>query len=138
MATQSLPHAAPPSVIPPALTAGTPNPASGPPSAASPSSDTAMASGAGMLAAQTLLEETHHAPLAITPPMARMPVALQVTVPVRDFRVRKLLAMAPGEVIESYWANGDDLPLSSGEVQLAWTEFEVVDSRLAVRITRLA
>lgn len=70
--------------------------------------------------------------------MARIPVAVQVAVPVRDFRVRQLLAMAPGEVIESNWANGEDLPLSSGEVQLAWTEFEVVDSRLAVRITRLA
>jgi flagellar motor switch protein FliN/FliY len=67
-----------------------------------------------------------------------MPVALQVAVPVRNFRVKHLLAMAPGEVIEAHWANGDDLPLASGEVQLAWTEFEVVDSRLAVRITRLA
>ena len=46
--------------------------------------------------------------------------------------------LRPGEVIESSWANGEDLPLSSGTVQLAWTEFEVVDSRLAVRVTRLA
>jgi flagellar motor switch protein FliN/FliY len=46
--------------------------------------------------------------------------------------------MVPGEVIETQWGHGEDLPLSSGEVQLAWTEFEVVDAKLAVRITRLA
>ncbi len=69
---------------------------------------------------------------------ARMPVALSVAVPVRDFRVRNLLAMMPGEVIETRWGHGDDLPLASSDVQLAWSEFEVVDTRLAVRITRLA
>jgi len=29
------------------------------------------------------------------------------------------------------------VPLASGKVQLAWSEFEVVDTQLAVRITRL-
>ena len=83
-------------------------------------------------------EETAAGQLQLTPPMARMPVDLQVMVPVREFRVRNLLTMAAGTVIESQWANGEDLPLSSGDVQLAWTEFEVVDNRLAVRVTRLA
>jgi len=46
--------------------------------------------------------------------------------------------MAPGAVIETQWGYGEDLPLSSGGVQLAWSEFEVVDMRLAVRVTRLA
>jgi hypothetical protein len=71
-------------------------------------------------------------------PMERLPVGLLVSVPVRDFRVRNLLAMAPDELIETQWGHGEDLPLSSGEVQLAWSEFEVVDARLAVRVTRLA
>jgi flagellar motor switch protein FliM len=70
--------------------------------------------------------------------MERLPVSLAVSVPVREFRVRHLLAMAPGGVIETQWAPGDDLPLSSGDVQLAWSEFEVVDTGLAVRVTRLA
>jgi flagellar motor switch/type III secretory pathway protein FliN len=76
--------------------------------------------------------------LRLTAPQARLPVELEVMVPVREFRVRHLLAMAPGEVIETRWGHGEDLPLSSGDVQLAWSEFEVVDSRLAVRVTRLA
>ena len=70
--------------------------------------------------------------------VARLPVELDVAIPVREFRVRNLLALKPGEVIESQWANGEDLPLAAGEVQLAWSEFEVIDSELAVRITRLA
>lgn len=76
--------------------------------------------------------------LRLTASFARLPVGLEVTVPVREFRVRNLLALVPGEVIETQWGHGDDLPLSSGDLQLAWSEFEVVDNRLAVRVTRLA
>ncbi len=70
--------------------------------------------------------------------VARLPIELGVSVPVSEFRVRGLLAMEPGQVIESQWAHGEDVPLASGRVQLAWSEFEVVDAQLAVRITRLA
>jgi flagellar motor switch protein FliN/FliY len=71
-------------------------------------------------------------------PISQLPVELDVVIPVRDFRVRQLLALAPGQVIETQWSHGDDLPLSAGDVQLAWSEFEVVETRLAVRVTRLA
>lgn len=74
----------------------------------------------------------------ISPWMGRLPVELEVTVPVRSFRVRNLVALEKGSVIESQWKHGEDMPLSAGAVQLAWTEFEVVEGRLAVRITRLA
>jgi hypothetical protein len=55
-----------------------------------------------------------------------------------SFACANLLALAPGQVIESQWNHGIDLPLAAGDVQLAWSEFEVVDSQLAVRVTRLA
>lgn len=67
----------------------------------------------------------------------RLPVELEVAIPLRDFRVRNLLTLDPGEIVESQWTNGDDVPLGSGDVQLAWSEFEVVDTHLAVRLTRL-
>jgi flagellar motor switch protein FliN/FliY len=73
----------------------------------------------------------------LRPVIRRLPVELDVMVPVRDFRVRNLLALEPGQVIESRWGNGEDVPLSAGAVQLAWTEFETIDNQLAVRITRL-
>ncbi|MFZ1939160.1 MAG: FliM/FliN family flagellar motor C-terminal domain-containing protein [Terracidiphilus sp.] len=72
------------------------------------------------------------------PRVLRLPVELDVAVPVRGFRVRHLLALTPGQVIESQWANGSDLPLAVRNVQLAWTEFEVVETKLAVRIARVA
>jgi flagellar motor switch/type III secretory pathway protein FliN len=70
--------------------------------------------------------------------VSRLPVELDVAIPVREFRVRNLLALKAGELIESQWANGEDLPLAAGDVQLAWSEFEVLDAQLAVRITHLA
>jgi flagellar motor switch/type III secretory pathway protein FliN len=68
---------------------------------------------------------------------ARLPVQLDVGIPIRDFRVKNLLMLQPGSLIESYWAPGEDVPVASGEMQLAWSEFEVVDTQLAVRLTRL-
>jgi hypothetical protein len=55
----------------------------------------------------------------------------------RGFRVRNLLALAPGVVVESQWVHGEDVPLGAGAVQLSWSEFDVVDTQLAVRLTRL-
>jgi flagellar motor switch/type III secretory pathway protein FliN len=68
---------------------------------------------------------------------ARLPVQLNVGIPIRDFRVRNLVALVPGALIESQWAPGEDVPVASSDVQLAWSEFEVVDTQLAVRLTRL-
>lgn len=77
---------------------------------------------------------------SITPDsvLAKLPVELEVGVPVRDFRVRNLLALEPGVIIPSRWNHAEDLPLAAGDVQLAWTQFEVVETTLAARITRLA
>ena len=74
---------------------------------------------------------------AFPAPVLRLPVDLAVSVPVRDFRVRQLLALGPGQVIETQWNHGEDLPLTAGDVEVAWGEFEVVETKMAVRITRL-
>jgi flagellar motor switch protein FliM len=76
--------------------------------------------------------------ISLSLPLSRLPVELEVSVPVREFRVRNLLTLDAGQVIETQWAHDEDMPLSCGEVQLAWSEFEVMDSHLAVRLTRLA
>jgi flagellar motor switch protein FliM len=76
--------------------------------------------------------------MVLRAPVSRLPVELDVSVPVRNFRVRNLLALEPAQVIESGWGHGDDVPLASGSVQLAWSEFEVIETQLAVRVTRLA
>jgi flagellar motor switch protein FliN len=82
-------------------------------------------------------DETESA-LSLRPPFSRLPVELEVSIPIHEFRVRDLVRLVKGLVIETRWSPDDDLPLLAGEVQLAWMEFEVLDTRLAVRITRLA
>jgi flagellar motor switch/type III secretory pathway protein FliN len=77
-------------------------------------------------------------PSAFGNAVVRLPVQLDVVIPVRDLRVRHLLALASGHVIESEWANGEDVPLNAGAVHLAWGEFEVIGTQLAIRVTRLA
>jgi flagellar motor switch/type III secretory pathway protein FliN len=69
--------------------------------------------------------------------IADLPVQLDVCVPLPNFRVSDLLGLAPGRVVPSAWPGTDDVPLRCGDVQLVWTEFEVVDQALAVRVTRL-
>jgi flagellar motor switch protein FliN/FliY len=94
------------------------------------------------IAVEQSLARSPHPPdggagIVLSAAVSRLPVELDVSVPVRDFRVRNLLAIEAGRVIESQWVSGEDLPLTAGAVQLAWSEFEVVDTQLAVRVTRL-
>jgi flagellar motor switch protein FliM len=98
------------------------------------------AEGAVVPGEEALVPSPHagqHHPIVLKPLVARVPIELDVAIPVREFRVRNLLALEQGQVIGTRWASGEDIPLSAGDVQLAWSEFEVVDTQLAVRITRL-
>jgi len=97
-----------------------------------------MAETAGVAEEQALTVEPQlEEEMRMTPVVARLPVEVDVAVPVRGFRVRNLLTLEPGQVIETSWVHGEDMPLCAGEVQLAWSEFEVVETQLAVRVTRL-
>jgi flagellar motor switch protein FliN/FliY len=75
--------------------------------------------------------------LEVSGALALLPIELDVAIPVRNFRVRELLALEPGHLIETQWHNGDDVPLAAANVQLAWSEFEVIETEMAVRVTRL-
>jgi len=67
-----------------------------------------------------------------------IPIEIDVAIPIRRFQVRNVLGLAAGQVVETRWAEGEDVPLAAHGTQLAWTEIEVMDQKLAVRITRLA
>ena len=100
------------------------------------------AANAAEMAAEQALVATAQEPgegdyMQLSPAVTRLPVELDVAIPVRGFRVRHLLALDPGQIIETEWGHGSDMPLAAGEVQLAWSEFEVVEQQLAVRVTRL-
>lgn len=70
--------------------------------------------------------------------IARLPVMLGVAIPLRGLRVCDLLALRSGQTIESAWATTEDVPLKVGTLQICWGEFEVVEQRMALRLTRLA
>src|SRR5579875_3737269 len=61
------------------------------------------------------------------PAIEWLPVQISISLPIPRFRVRDLLALDPGEMITTEWPNGDDLPLSVDQVQLAWVEMESVE-----------
>ena len=71
------------------------------------------------------------------PAIEWLPVQISISLPIPRFRVRDLLALDPGQILSTDWPNGDDLPLSVDQVQLAWVEMESVEQEMAVRITRL-
>jgi hypothetical protein len=71
------------------------------------------------------------------PVLATLPLQLDVSVPIPDFRVRDLLALDKGALFETSWSYTEDLPVWCGGAQLMWTEFEVVDNVLSVRVTRV-
>ena len=107
-------------------------------SAASTAAEAKEETGSALVATTTTLDSVEETGLIERQSVeARLPVQLNVGIPIRDFRVKNLLVLEPGSLIESGWVPGEDVPVASGDVQLAWSEFEVVDTHLAVRLTRL-
>jgi flagellar motor switch/type III secretory pathway protein FliN len=78
--------------------------------------------------------ETHPA----WPMICRLPVWMTVQIPVTGFTVRNLLELHAGHTVFSSWASADDVPLKAGALQIASGEFEVVQHRMAVRLTTLS
>jgi flagellar motor switch/type III secretory pathway protein FliN len=68
--------------------------------------------------------------------LAQLRVTIRAGVTLR-FRVRDLLALKEGQVFESLSPATEDVPVRVGHAQLGWSEFEVLDQRMALRLTRL-
>jgi flagellar motor switch/type III secretory pathway protein FliN len=78
---------------------------------------------------------------AIADPWTRvegLPCMLTVEIPVAGFKVADLVQLAPGRIIATRWTVGLDVPLRINGELVAWSEFEIVRKRLAVRLTELA
>jgi flagellar motor switch/type III secretory pathway protein FliN len=72
------------------------------------------------------------------PMVGRLPVLVAVGVALRGFKVRDLLALQNGRTVTSSSSVADDIPVQVGALQICWGEFEVVEQRIAIRLTRLA
>ncbi len=69
--------------------------------------------------------------------LSQLRVTLRAGVTLSRLRVRDLLALKEGQVFESISPDTDDVSLLVGQVQVGWSEFEVLDQRMALRLTRL-
>lgn len=69
--------------------------------------------------------------------LAQLRVTIRTGVTLNHFTVRDLLAMKVGQVFESISPVTEDIPVRAGQVQLGWSEFEVLEQRMALRLTRL-
>jgi flagellar motor switch/type III secretory pathway protein FliN len=69
--------------------------------------------------------------------LAQLQVTMRVGVALSHFKVRDLLALKSGQVFSSILSATEDVPLMVGQVQLGWSEFEVQEQRMALRLTRL-
>jgi len=68
--------------------------------------------------------------------LSQLRVTLRAGVVLR-FKVRDLLVLKEGQVFESLSPATDDVPVRVGQAQLGWSEFEVLEQRMALRLTRL-
>jgi flagellar motor switch/type III secretory pathway protein FliN len=69
--------------------------------------------------------------------LAHLRMTIRVEVTLNRFKVQDLLALKEGQVFESLSPATEDVPLMVGKVQLGWSEFEVQEQRMALRLTRL-
>jgi len=70
--------------------------------------------------------------------ISKLPVMLAVCIKMNRFKVKQLLELRQGQVLESGWSHTADVPLAVGNVCLGWSEFEVSEQRIGVRLTQLA
>jgi flagellar motor switch/type III secretory pathway protein FliN len=101
--------------------------------AAPPQAQTAMIATAPALPRMTQIERH-----ASWPMLSQLRMSMTAGIELKSFKVKDLLRLEPGQIVESSWPDTEDVPLCVGQVQVAWSEFEVVDQRLVVRLTRLA
>jgi flagellar motor switch protein FliN len=77
-------------------------------------------------------------PTPAWPEVQLLPCNLTVDLALPGLRVRDLLQLEAGWVIDSHWQVSADVPLRVNGELVAWSEFEVVGDRLAVRLTEVA
>jgi flagellar motor switch protein FliN/FliY len=67
-----------------------------------------------------------------------LPCLLTVEIAVPGFTVSDLVHLHRGRIVVTRWTVGQDVPLRVNDELIAWSEFEIVQNRLAVRLTELA
>ncbi len=67
-----------------------------------------------------------------------LPCQLSIEIPVPAFTVADFVELEQGRLIDTRWTVGQDVPLHINGELIAWSEFEIVNNHIAVRLTELA
>jgi flagellar motor switch protein FliM len=70
--------------------------------------------------------------------LAQLRVTMRAEVALNQFKIRDLLMLKAGQVFETVASATEDVSVKVGQMQLGWSEFEVHDQRMALRLTRLS
>ncbi len=65
-----------------------------------------------------------------------VPLRAAVYVSIPGTTLRSIANLRPGQVLETSWPVTDDVPLRVGDTMLGWAEFDNLDGRMAVRLTK--
>lgn len=96
------------------------------------------AGGTALMVSGDGAEEVPRQEVELDARLDRLPMRLDAMVKVQSFRAQDLLSMEKGTIVETVHEHTQDVPVRAGGALLVWAEFEVLDQKLAVRITRLA
>lgn len=67
-----------------------------------------------------------------------LPCVVSVEIPLQRFTIGMLARLNLGAVVSTASARNTDVPISVNGLLVGWSELEVIDNRLAVRITEIA
>jgi flagellar motor switch/type III secretory pathway protein FliN len=67
-----------------------------------------------------------------------LPCLVSVEIPLQRFTIADLSSLASGSVVTTACPRNSNVQLFVNGQMIAWTELEVIDDRLAVRITEIA
>ena len=87
--------------------------------------------------AQTRTVEAVPAPREIWPEALELPCQLYVALDVPHFTVRDLLRLSVNSLVDTRRREGAHVPVLVNSVMVGWAEFDVIDGRLAVRMTEM-
>ena len=77
------------------------------------------------------------APREIWPEALELPCQLYVALEVPHFTVRDLLSLSVNSLVDTRRREGAHVPVLVNGVMVGWAEFDVIDGRLAVRMTEM-
>jgi flagellar motor switch protein FliN/FliY len=86
---------------------------------------------------QTRVVESVPALREIWPEALELPCQLCVALEVPHFTVRDLLSLSLNSLVDTRRREGAHVPVLVNGVMVAWAEFDVIDGRLAVRMTEM-